>query len=106
MERIRSFFIALGVNMAFRYKYLFLIILCLILHFACGLSLWFSAGALLAWILHGVIVTLMITFVANCNNVPRNQKGISLHPGRTQEFDRLYRGKPGSGTKQDENGIS
>ena len=93
MERVKGFLLALGVNMAFRYKYLFLIALCVILHFVCGISFWFAAGALLLWILHGVIVTIMITFVANCNNVPRNQKGISLHPGRTREFDKLYRGE-------------
>ena len=93
MERIKSFLIALGVNMAFRYKYLFLIALCIILHFVCRISLWWAAGALLLWILHGIVVTVMITFVANCNNVPRNQKGISLHPGRTQKYDEMYRGR-------------
>ena len=93
MERIKSFLLALGVNMAFRYRYLYLIALCIVLHFVCGISFWWAAGALLLWVLHGIIVTVMITFVANCNNVPRNQKGISLHPGRTQKYDEMYRGR-------------
>ena len=92
MDRIKSFLVALGVNMAFRYKYLFLIALCIALHYVCGISLLWAAGALLLWIIHGAVVTVMITFVANCNNVPRNQKGISLHAGRTARFDEMYRG--------------
>ena len=97
MDRIKSFLVALGVNMAFRYKYLFLIALCIALHYACGISLLWAAGALLLWIIHGAVVTVMITFVANCNNVPRNQKGISLHAGRTAQFDELYRGEGSAG---------
>ena len=97
MDRIKSFLVALGVNMAFRYKYLFLIALCIALHYVCGISLLWAAGALLLWIIHGVVVTVMITFVANCNNVPRNQKGISLHAGRTAQFDELYRGTDSAG---------
>ena len=90
IRSVSAFFASLGVNMALRFKYLFLISICIILHIVAGTPLWAAAAAFGLWVLHSLIVTLAISFVGSCNNVPRNQKGISLHPGRTAKYDEMY----------------
>ena len=91
MENVKQFIIALAVNMAFRVKYLIAALICLVLHFLCGLPLWVTGAAIGIWVIYGIIVTVLITFVGQCHNIPQDQKGISLHPGRNAEFDKMYR---------------
>ena len=91
IRSISDFFKSLAVNMAFRFHYLFLVSICIVLHILFKTPLIAALAALGLWVLHSLIATLVISFVGHCNNVPRNQKGISLHSGRTAHFDEMYR---------------
>ncbi|MDO4960685.1 MAG: hypothetical protein Q4E57_02345 [Eubacteriales bacterium] len=90
IEKIVNFLIAVFVNMAFRYQFIIVALVTFILHFVTDLPLAVTYITIAAWVIYSVLITLLITFVAHCNNVPRNQKGILLHPDRNKKFEEMY----------------
>ncbi len=76
--------------MVLRIRWLLPAVVLLVLHFAIGLPMVFFWAALGAWILYVLFSIALGIIAGNCNSIPRNQKGLELHPGRTAQFDEMY----------------
>ena len=91
MKSFTDFIYCVIINMAFRSGFLLLALICFILHLLIpAVPLYITFLVLGVWLLYAILITAGISFVSRCNTVPRNQKGISLHPGRNAYFDKMY----------------
>ncbi len=91
MARLRGFLVGVGINMILSPYLALLTLLTVVLYFAFHTPGWLIAAAVLIWLAYGIVITIFMGFTARWNNIPRNQKGISMHPGRTAKFDEMYR---------------
>ena len=91
MKSFTDFIYCVIINMAFRSGFLLLALICFILHLLIpAVPLYITFLVLGVWLLYAILITAGISFVSRCNTIPRNQKGISLHPGRNAYFDKMY----------------
>ena len=66
-------------------------IVLLVMHFVTGLPLKWAGLALLLWLVYVLLFFGAVVLAGRCRNIPQNQRGISLHPGRTAYFDAMYK---------------
>jgi hypothetical protein len=86
-----SFLLGVLLMMVLRIRWLLPAAILLALHFIVGLPMVFFWAALGAWILYVLFSIALGIIAGNCNSIPRNQKGLELHPGRTAHFDEMYK---------------
>ncbi len=91
MDKMRGFLVGVGINMILSPYLLILTLLTVVLYFAVHAPAWLIVVAFVIWLAYGIVITIFMGFTARWNNIPKNQKGISMHPGRTAKFDELYR---------------
>ena len=95
-----GFFTGLLVTLILRSRGLLVTLVCIALHFAMGLSLKWAAAAFLVWLLYALIMYAMVVVAGRCRNIPKEQQGVEMHPGRTATFDEMYKkGRAGNGNE-------
>ncbi len=86
-----GFWMGLLVTLILRARGLLVTLALIALHFAAGISLKWAAAAFLVWLAYALIMYGMVVIAGRCHNIPRDQKGVELHPGRNQHFDEMYK---------------
>ena len=77
LNRLISFISDVAVNMAFRFRFAVAAVICLILHFFCGLTLKAFLIVTAAWIIYSIIVTLFMKAVINSDSIPDDRRSHS-----------------------------
>ena len=91
LRKIADYLTAIVVNMIFRSEFLILAVITFILHLLVHIPLYITFIILIVWVLYAAFITFFLTFVGGCRNIPKNQQGVSLHPGRNEHFDKMYK---------------
>ncbi|MDO4488388.1 MAG: hypothetical protein Q4B67_04815 [Eubacteriales bacterium] len=92
MKGILRFLLAVLINMILRFEYVLPLIIAMVLHLVIGISGKWPLVVLLVWVIHSIVITILMTAAVNCRSIPKQQKGVSLHPGRTEKFRQMYEG--------------
>lgn len=73
-DRSKGYFLCLLLNMLFRWEWLMVSLILLVLHYILpAVPLWLFAVPLVCWFVHSLLVTALISFGNRCNNIPRVQ---------------------------------
>lgn len=87
-SRADGFFLCFLINFAFRFKWAFLVVILVVLHFALGWPWWLFFIPLGAWILHALIVTIVVFLGNKAGNLEwEHKENVNPYSKKNSDFE-------------------